>query len=307
MKQYYSRFRRGDVWYLHFDRETGDDIKNSSVERKSRPYLIVSCEENNLNAPTFNVIPITTRESDHLPMHIYFRYTEADGSGRNQLVLCEQITTVSVLTFNHPKSYFMYSFNLEFMNKVDDALARQLGLKPRIADMRVLERIVRELAENERRKIDAWKEKEAGMRAEQLAEFLSQTFNLDTSTADLINGTEYRDEELADADPKLVQDMRATAKARRTPPDTATVAIDTQVPAEDTSARVDTSDTVDTVIQVQPRRKRQRWTAESKRMFLEDYKTLTISEMSAKYNMKKSSIASSVCVFKKEVGLLDSE
>ena len=163
MDRWYSRYRRGDVWFLHLDDETGDGSRTSSVQKKSRPYLIVSCEENNLNAPTFNVVPITTRDSDHLPMHVYFRYMDGPEGGRNQLILCEQITTVSVEIFLSSKSRFMYSLSIELMNKVDEALTRQLGLKPRVADMHILERIVNELAETEAKRIEAQKEKEVNL------------------------------------------------------------------------------------------------------------------------------------------------
>lgn len=283
MEKWYSRFRRGDVWFLHLDSERGDGIPNSSVQKKSRPYLIVSCEECNLSSPVLNVVPITTRNSDHLPMHVYFRYEDGTESARNQLVLCEQITTVSVQVFEHPKSYFMYSFNLEFMNKVDEALTRQLGLKPRLADMHVLERIVHELAETELAKIEAAKKKDSSVRMEKIAEYLAKQFNLNLTTADLLNGTEYREPELKYADKEEVKQMRATAKARRTTP------IKPEVIAEQK-----------TVIET-PRKKNQKWSTESKKQFLNDYKTMTLSEMADKYGIKKSSVSTNVCLFRKDL------
>lgn len=33
MEKWYSRFRRGDVWYLHLGTETGDGNTNSSVQK----------------------------------------------------------------------------------------------------------------------------------------------------------------------------------------------------------------------------------------------------------------------------------
>lgn len=291
MDKWYSRYRRGDVWFLHFDDETGDGSRTSSVQKKSRPYLIVSCEENNLNAPIFNVIPITTRDSDHLPMHVYFRYMDGPEGGRNQIILCEQITTVSIEVFRSSKSRFLYSFNIEMMNKVDEALTRQLGLKPRIADMHVLERIVNELAETEAKRIEAQKEKEVSMRVEALAAMLIKKFNLNLDTTALLNGTEYRDAEMQYADKSAVKTMRETAAERRNPEPAApekTVS----------SARAEKSD--------DKPKKRHKWSIEEKRQFLADYKKLSISQMSEKYGIKKSSVSYNVCVFKKEVGADDS-
>ena len=291
MDRWYSRYRRGDVWFLHFDDETGDGSRTSSVQKKSRPYLIVSCEENNLNAPTFNVVPITTRDSDHLPMHVYFRYMDGPEGGRNQLILCEQITTVSVEIFLSSKSRFMYSFNIEMMNKVDEALTRQLGLKPRVADMQVLERIVSELAETEAKRIEAMKEKEVQMRVEALAAALVKKFNLNLDTTALLNGTEYRDAEMQYADKATIKTMRETAAERRKPEPVTPKKTFTLTQVEESSDKP---------------KKRHKWSIEEKRQFLADYNKLSISQMSEKYGIKKSSVSYNVCVFKKEVGADDS-
>ena len=274
MEKWYSRFRRGDVWYLHLGTETGDGSTNSSVQKKSRPYVIVSCEENNLNAMTFNVVPITTRDSDHLPMHVYFRYEDGSANARNQLVLCEQVTTVSILAFNDPKSHFMYSFSEEFMLKIDEALTRQLGLKPRVADMTVLERIVKELAEAQVAEIKKQKEKEAGMRVEELATFLAKKFNIELTAADLQNGTEYRDEELKQTPKEIINQMRSNAKERRVKPKNK---------------------------KSEPKR-RSRWTPEQKREFLADYRRMSPIEVAQKYNLKESTVAYNVSVFRKDLG-----
>lgn len=291
MDRWYSRYRRGDVWFLHFDDETGDGSRTSSVQKKSRPYLIVSCEENNLNASIFNVIPITTRDSDHLPMHVYFRYMDGPEGGRNQIILCEQITTVSIEVFRSSKSRFLYSFNIEMMNKVDEALTRQLGLKPRIADMHVLERIVNELAETEAKRIATMKEKEVSMRVEALAAMLIKKFNLNLDTTALLNGTEYRDSEMQYANKSDVKTMRETAAERRKP--------ETVTPKK-TDVQAGTGESED-----KPR-KRHKWSIEEKKQFLEDYRKLPISKMSEKYGIKKSSVTYNVCVFRKEVGTDDS-
>lgn len=290
MDRWYSRYRRGDVWFLHFDEENGDGIRTSSVQKKSRPYLIVSCEENNLNAPIFNVVPITTRDSDHLPMHVYFRYMDGPDGGRNQIILCEQITTVSVEVFQSPRSRFMYSFTLELMNKVDTALARQLGLKPRVADMHVLECIVNELAEIEAKRIEAMKEKEVQMRVESLAAFLIKKFNLNLDTAALLNDTECKDTELQQTD------QTATRTVRETVEDSSKSA---------NPELVATRHTDEVQNSANKPKKRHKWSIEEKRQFLEDYKKLSISQMSEKYGIKKSSVSYNVCVFRKEVGADD--
>lgn len=217
MERWYSKFKRGDVWYLHMDTESGDGIEKSSVQKKSRPYVIVSCEENNNNAPTFNVLPICTRNNDHLPMHVFFTYQDGSPSGRNQLVLCEQITTVSVEVFNNRRSYFMYSFHLNMMNAIDEALTRQLGLKPRVADMKVLERLIDEITAKKEAELKAIKEKELATRMEELAADIAARFGITLDTTCTVSGLTYRPEELRKASKDDVEQMTATAKERTVP------------------------------------------------------------------------------------------
>ena len=53
-------------------------------------------------------------------------------------------------------------------------------------------------------------------------------------------------------------------------------------------------------------KKRHKWSLEEKKQFLEDYASMTVSQMSEKYGIKKSSVTYNVCVFRKEVGTDDS-
>lgn len=295
MEKWYSRFRRGDVWWLHFDTERGDCIDGSSVQRKSRPYLIVSCEENNLNAPTINVVPITTRNNDRLPMHVFFVYQDGSANGRNQLILCEQVTTVSELVFNSSSSRFMYSLNLELVNKVDEALTRQLGLKPRVADMKIIERLIEECAAKKESELKKLKETEVQRRVESIVNDIAKRFGLDLSSDVLQNNKEYRPEELQMADKETVAEMRKTAAQRQS--------LEAVKPVME--AKAEQTKTAKPETDAAPRKKRSKWTLEGKRQFLLDYKTLNITQMSEKYGIKKSSIAYNACIFKQEVGDVD--
>ena len=181
MKKVYSKYRRGDVWYVKLRDELGDNQDSSSVQRKSRPYLIVSCEENNNCAPTLNVIPVTTRPNDHLPMHAYYDY-----DGRPQLVLCEQITTLSIIDFNREGSHYMYSFNLDFMSQIDDALASQLGLRPRVADMKVLENLIDKISADKEAEMKRKYQDAIQSRVESIAARLAKHFNIELDAQDTL-------------------------------------------------------------------------------------------------------------------------
>lgn len=290
MKPVYSKFRRGDVWYIKLKQETGDNQDKSSVQKKSRPYLIVSCEQNNNCAPTLNVVPITTRPHDHLPMHVYYNY-----EGRHQLILCEQITTLSVLDFNNTGSDYMYSFNIEFMNQVDDALAAQLGLKPRVADMSVLENLIDKISADKEAELKRKYENAIQSRVEVIAAKLAQQFNIKLDSQDILTGSTYRPEELMYASKEVKEQLAETAAERTTPhvPDTDVDEMLTQDTVTETAESSTISD--------KPKRRNQKWTTTAMKAFVDDYTTLSINEIAEKYNVAKKSVANYACTFKKRL------
>lgn len=289
MEKWYSRFRRGDVWFIHLSSEFGDGRSNSSVQKKSRPYLIVSCEENNMNAVTLNAVPICTRDNDHLPMHVFYVYQDGTANGKNQIILCEQITTLSTYDFDAKGSYFMYSLNLELMNQVDETLTRQLGLKPRVADMKVIERLIDELASKKEEEIKKEKEREISERVEKIVANLASRFGITLNAEVLQNNKEYRDNELAYADKDKVKEMRQTAIDRKS-----------AIPAKE-DHRIIPPPLRSMTPSTKSKRSSNRWTPESKKQFVDDYKTMSLSQIADKYNIKKSSIQSMVCTFKKDL------
>lgn len=289
MEKWYSRFRRGDVWFVHLSSEYGDGRSNSSVQKKSRPYLIVSCEENNMNAVTLNAVPICTRDNDHLPMHVFYVYQDGTANGKNQTILCEQITTLSTFDFDAKGSYFMYSLNLELMNQVDETLTRQLGLKPRVADMKVIERLIDELASKKEEEIKKEKDKEISERVEKIVANLAARFGITLNAEVLQNNKEYRDNELAYADKDKVKEMRQIAIDRKS-----------SIPVKE-DRRIVPPPLKSMMPPTKSKRSSNRWTPESKKQFIDDYKTMSLSQIADKYNIKKSSIQSMVCTFKKDL------
>ena len=173
MDKIFSKYKRGDVWYVKLNSEFGDGNDNSSVQKKSRPYLVVSCEENNNSSTIFNVVPICTRQFDHLPMHVYFR-----NGNRDQIVLCEQITTLSIMDFQRPESHFLYSFNLDFMNKIDNAIAGQLSLKTRVVNLNILETLIDKISKEKEEELKEKYEKFIESRIEEIAARLAKKFGV---------------------------------------------------------------------------------------------------------------------------------
>lgn len=282
MQKWYSKYKRGDVWFLHMPTETGDGT-GVSVQKKSRPYVIVSCEENNNCAPTLNVVPITTRDSDHLPPHVYFRYEDGTAAARNQLVLCEQITTVGVDVFNDPRSFYMYSFNLDFMNKIDEALAAQLGLRPRVADMSVIENLINKIAAQKEQDIQKLRSGALEARVEDIAAILSKKFDVPLRPEDSLTGAIYNNADLEYAPKAVVEEINKVAESR------------TNISLPETKISTATLSSVKSVETAAARSsskpsKHNTWTTEKMSEFLEDCNKLSFTEISEKWNIKKSSI-----------------
>ena len=308
MKKAYSEFKRGDVWYVRLNSEFGDNNDRSSVQKKSRPYLICSCEQNNNCAPTLNCVPISTGGSDHLPMHVYYRY-----GNRDQLVLCEQITTLSVHDFHRDGSHFMYSFNLEFMNKIDEALASQLGLTPRVADMKVLEKLIEKLAADKEAEMKRKYEDAIEARVSAIADKLAKKFGVSLSADDMLDGVNYRPEQLRYVDKNALSEMEETIKERTTP--TASTNKQDKTLSEkyvgnldvygeyhvETKHQVEQSVPAETVKQKKSKRTNNKWTNEAMKAFLEDYKHLSISAMASKWSMAKKSVATYASLFRKKL------
>ena len=310
MQKFYSKYRRGDVWFLKFYTERGDGNDSSSVQKKSRPYVIVSCEENNNNAPTFNVCPISSRDNDHLPPHVYFRYEDGTESARNQLVFCEQITTVSVQDFLRSGSYFMYSFSVEFMDKIDTALAAQLGLQIRVADMHVLESLIDKLAAQKLEDIQRLREKALESRVNDLAAKLARQFHIDLDAQDLLNGLTYTDKADTIYTPKdVLQQMKEAEAERTTAPKVEKSYHKLTVPKLTSKSELTAPPKINAVPLASPpaaeptKVKYKSWTLDMKKQFLDDYKRLSLKDIQLKYDMKKSTIQTNACKFRKELGI----
>jgi mRNA interferase MazF len=82
-----QRYNRGEIWFAELH------PMGRSIQSGKRPVIIVSNEKNNLFSPTVNVVPITSKSKNNLPVHV------AVGSDCGlpfaSTALAEQIMTIS--------------------------------------------------------------------------------------------------------------------------------------------------------------------------------------------------------------------
>ena len=112
-----NRYPRGGVFWLN-------DYNNpkGSEQSGSRPALIVSNDRNNTYSPVVTIVPITSKVKTTLPTHVTI--AAIDGSAEPNIILCEQITTVS----KNRLSTFKGILSSDVLTKVEKALAIQLDI-----------------------------------------------------------------------------------------------------------------------------------------------------------------------------------
>ena len=95
--------------------------RKSSVQAGHRPYVVVSCDEGNLTAPTCNIAPVTDEVKTKLPVHVdvYF-------NGRMNTVLLEQVITVDQYALKD----YVCMFTDETLEKIERALTIQYSIRP---------------------------------------------------------------------------------------------------------------------------------------------------------------------------------
>ena len=116
--------QRGDIWFADLGSHS-----NSSVQSGCRPVIILSNNVGNAHADTVNIVPMTRHlKKPDLPCHT--EITPDHISDKRQflepsMVLAEQVTTISKSAL---RNYAGHIGSIEVMQRIDDAVAAQLGI-----------------------------------------------------------------------------------------------------------------------------------------------------------------------------------
>jgi len=107
--------KRGSVYYAALE-------GNKSIQGGKRPVVVISNELNNVNAPTVNVIPLTSKiKALHLPCHVLISSTEK--LKVDSMALCEQIITINKDNLGEEIAVL----GSEIMTKIESAIDKQFG------------------------------------------------------------------------------------------------------------------------------------------------------------------------------------
>ena len=144
MARHAYKVKRGMVfWYCPPESSN----KKTSVQQGNRPYVVLSCDEGNLTAPTCNVAPCTTEDKTPIPVHIDCWF-----NGQKNTILLEQMLTID----QHAVGDFICMLTDEVLERVENALTIQYSIRPQVkyADFRLdnivnkLESIIEEIIKN---------------------------------------------------------------------------------------------------------------------------------------------------------------
>ena len=105
------KVKRGMVFFVE-DR----DNCYGSVEKKGRPYLVISNDIGNKHSNICTVAAITSRKSCAGPYQVLFRNVNDDYN----VILCEQIKTISISQLRE----YRWTVSDDVMKRVDKALRK---------------------------------------------------------------------------------------------------------------------------------------------------------------------------------------
>jgi mRNA interferase MazF len=120
LKETNKSFKRGNVVMVDYGKRDGSE--QSSI----RPSVIISNDKNNLYSPTIVVLPLTSSKfKKKLPTHVELNKSNSNVK-MDSIVMAEQIRTIDkqYITNSEP----LFTLSDEMMNKLDIAVAIQLGI-----------------------------------------------------------------------------------------------------------------------------------------------------------------------------------
>lgn len=108
--------KRGEIYNASLGQQKG------SVQSGSRPVVIVSNHQNNKFSPTINVLPVTSKGKNNIPVHVNIGITE--GLQKPSVVLTEQIITIDKKQLEN----YIGNCNNNKMYEINKAMMLQLEI-----------------------------------------------------------------------------------------------------------------------------------------------------------------------------------
>ena len=114
--------KRGEIYQAELGGKTG------SIQAGTRPVVIVSNSLNKKFSPTVNVLPVTSRTKNGIPVHVDIGITE--GLPQPSTVLTEQVATIN----KHQLKKYIGKCNNYKIYEIEKAMLLQLGVSASIQE-----------------------------------------------------------------------------------------------------------------------------------------------------------------------------
>lgn len=108
--------KRGQIYQVDLGRQEG------SIQAGTRPVVVVSNNLNNKFSPTVNVLPITSKTKNSIPVHVEIGITE--GLPQLSTVLVEQMVTIN----KNQLTQCLGQCSMNKMHEIERAILIQNGI-----------------------------------------------------------------------------------------------------------------------------------------------------------------------------------
>lgn len=169
-----SYYRRGQVWFVEDKSEP-----ESSIQSKSRPYLVVSNDMCNAHSSVIHMCPLTTKsKSEYIPTHVYI----TDPRGTSSTILVEQTRIISTKTLRN--SRYQYTLTQEVMDRVDKALAIQFGINLTYPTIGEFERLLDSIIARKKEQMSREEQTLDNDKVAVIIDKISSAFNVENESSD---------------------------------------------------------------------------------------------------------------------------
>jgi mRNA-degrading endonuclease toxin of MazEF toxin-antitoxin module len=141
-----QKYLKGQIWWV--EREPGE-VKGS-VYDKSRPFIIVSNDDNNAGGDVMQMCPVTSKQHIASPKFVEFYMADY---GHKSTIVCDQITSISKTQLGE----YMGSVSMAVLREVERGIMATLDIRSSKATLKDIEILIDELFHKHQAQLEAEK------------------------------------------------------------------------------------------------------------------------------------------------------
>lgn len=111
-----TNIKRGEIYLVNLGSQSG------SIQSGIRPVIVISNPQNNRYSPTINVLPVTSRKKNNIPVHVDIG--KECGLKTDSTILTEQVLTIN----KHQIIEYIGKCNEKQMQNISKAILLQFHI-----------------------------------------------------------------------------------------------------------------------------------------------------------------------------------